>query len=140
MTRLRTVRSYRELSMLDDFEERFDYLALQGGVGEATFGYDRWVNQRFYKSREWRQVRDFVIARDEGCDLGVAGHEIHTNLLIHHMNPITQYEIVHGDPDILNPDYLITTTQRTHNAIHYGDKSLLPKAFVERQRNDTNLW
>jgi hypothetical protein len=140
MTATTKVKHYRELRRLDTFEDRFDYLSLQGYVGESTFGYDRWINQRFYGSREWKQVRDFVILRDEGCDLGVDGYELHTGLLIHHMNPITPDAIVHGDEDILNPDYLITTSKLTHNAIHYGNKAMLKKPFVERSRNDTRLW
>lgn len=138
--RIATIRRYSELSRLETFEERFDYLNLQGYVGESTFGYDRWINQRFYGSREWKQVRDFVILRDEGCDLGVDGYELHTGLLIHHMNPMTPDAIAHGDEDILNPDYLITTSKHTHNAIHYGNKSMLKKPYVERTRNDTRLW
>jgi hypothetical protein len=133
-------KRYSELKRIEEFEDRFDYLSLHGYVGEATFGYDRWINQRFYGSREWKDIRDVVITRDGGCDLGVPGFEIHSGLLIHHMNPVTPDAILHGDDDILNPDYLITTTKRTHNAIHYGDKSLLRKPFVERSRNDTRLW
>jgi hypothetical protein len=133
-------KRYSELTMLSSFEDRFDYLSLQGYIGEATFGYDRWINQQFYGSREWKLVRDFVILRDEGCDLGVEGYELHTGLLIHHMNPITPDAITHHDPDILNPEYLITTSKLTHNALHYGNKSMLKKPFVERVRNDTRLW
>lgn len=139
MTTLAT-RSWQELSQYETFEERFDYLNLAGFVGEATFGYDRWINQQFYGSREWKQVREFVILRDEGCDLGVPGYDIHRDILIHHMNPITPDAITHHDPDILNPDFLITTTKRTHNAIHYGNRSMLPKKYVERSRNDTAPW
>lgn len=133
-------RTYSELIQLETFEERFDYLVLNGEIGEITFGFDRWINQRFYKSREWRDARNFVIARDEGCDLAVPSFEIHAEILIHHMNPIGSKDIVHGDPDILNPEYLITTTKNTHNAIHYGNRSLLPKPFVSRSRFDTKLW
>lgn len=133
-------RNYRDLRRLATFEERFDYLSLKGVVGRSTFGFDRYINQTFYRSREWRLLRSDVISRDDGCDLGVKGHEIHGELLIHHMNPMSANDIVHGDPDILNIDFLITTTKRTHNAIHYGDKSLLPKPFVARRRGDTKLW
>jgi hypothetical protein len=135
-----TTRRYSELVQLDSFEDRYDYLNLKGHIGEETFGYDRWINQRFYGSVEWKQIRDFVILRDEGCDLGVPGYELHTGLLIHHMNPITPDMIAHGDADILNPEYLITTSKLTHNAIHFGDSSILKKPFVERSRNDTRLW
>lgn len=133
-------RSYRELRRLDTFEERFRYLSLVGRVGETTFGYDRWINQQFYTSPEWRQVRHYVITRDMGCDLGVDGYEIHSRIIIHHMNPIGVGDITHGDPDILDPEYLITTTHQTHNAIHYGDERLLLRPLVERRRGDTKLW
>lgn len=134
------IRTYSELRRLETFEERFRYLSLRGQVGEATFGFDRYVNQQFYRSREWRQIRHEVIVRDNGCDLGVEGYEIHGALLIHHMNPMEFRDIVHGDPDILNPNYLITTTHKTHNAIHYGDERLLPRLPVERRAGDTRLW
>lgn len=115
-------------------------MRLHGRVGQETFGFDRHINQKFYRSWEWKRVRDIVIARDDGCDLGVPGFEIHRDILIHHMNPMSSDDIVHGDPDILNPEYLITTTHQTHNAIHYGDESLLPKEPVERRPGDTKLW
>jgi hypothetical protein len=134
------VRTYRQLRHIESFEDRFQYLSLPGSVGEPTFGFDRWMNQRFYRSREWKQIRDQVIARDLGCDLGVDGYEIHQQILIHHMNPMRASDIVHGDEDLLNPEYLITTTHRTHNAIHYGDASLLPKKHVARRPGDTKLW
>jgi hypothetical protein len=101
------IRSYSELRRIDSFEERFRYLSLRGQVGEATFGFDRWMNQEFYRSREWRQLRYHVIARDVGCDLGVDGHEIHDRIYIHHMNPMTVSEISHGEEQILNPEFLI---------------------------------
>lgn len=135
-----TRRSYSELSTIDGFEERFRYLALRGRVGERTFGGERWVNQRFYASREWRQVRSFVINRDAGLDLGVPGHEIHSQLYIHHMIPMTAADIVNFDRSILDPEFLITTMHQTHNAIHYGDENLLPRTFVERRPGDTRLW
>jgi hypothetical protein len=122
------------------FDDRFDYLRLDGAVGVATFGFDRHINQKFYKSNEWKRVRDFVITRDNGCDLGVDGYEIHHSILIHHMNPMSVEDIVHGDDWIINPENLITTTQNTHNAIHYGNVSLLPKTVVSRQVGDTKLW
>lgn len=134
------IRTYRELSRLPTFEERFNYLNLRSGVGEKTFGFDRYINQQFYRSREWKQVRHHVIARDEGCDLGVPGYEIYSLILIHHMNPIDVDDLRQGDPSIIDPEYLITTTHKTHNAIHFGDERLLPKPFVERRRGDTKLW
>jgi hypothetical protein len=134
------IRSYSELQNINDFEDRFRYLALRGEVGAATFGFDRWINQQFYTSSQWKQIRHFVITRDNGCDLGVDGYEIHSRLVIHHMNPMLPNDIIHGDDSILDPENLITTTHRTHNAIHYGDEKLLPKPFVERRRGDTKLW
>lgn len=134
------IRTYRDLIRLETFEERFEYLALRGSVGRATFGFDRWINQQFYHSRIWRNIRRDVIARDQGCDLAVPGYEIHNRLVIHHMNPIVQDDIVHGTPTAVDLDHLICTTHSTHNAIHYGDKSLLPKPFVERRPGDTQLW
>lgn len=133
-------RSYTELLDRETFEERFFYLALRGEVGGATFGFDRYMNQQFYRSRQWRQLRDYVITRDNGCDLGIPGYEIHSRLYIHHMNPMTAQDLSLGDPDILNPEYLITTTHRTHNAIHYGDERLLAKPHIPRKRGDTSLW
>ena len=133
-------RSYRELSRIDDFRDRFLYLSLPGAVGESTFGYDRWMNQEFYRSREWRDIRQDVIARDEGCDLGVPGHEIYDRIYIHHMNPMTVRDLAHGDSSILDPEFLISTTHRTHNAIHFGDESLLPRGLVVREPGDTRLW
>lgn len=134
------IRRYSELRRIETFEERFRYLSLRGQVGEATFGFDRYINQMFYRSQEWKDVRREVIIRDEGCDLGVEGYEIHGQLLIHHMNPISPNDIRHGDDRIIDPQFLITTTHRTHNAIHYGDESLLPRPFVPRRRGDTKLW
>ncbi len=134
------IKTYSHLQRIDDFTERFRYLSLKGQVGDSTFGFDRWMNQAFYRSREWRQIRQHVIARDHGCDLGIPGHEIFEGLYIHHMNPMTVSDIEHGNEDILNPEFLITTCHTTHNAIHYGDENLLPKPFVPRRRGDTKLW
>ena len=134
------IRTYRDLRRLETLEERFKYLALRGTVGHSTFGFDRWVNQAFYTSREWRNLRHEIIVRDEGCDLGIAGHEIHERLAIHHMNPMTMEQIEQGDDDILNPEFLITVSHRTHNAIHYGDEGLLPRPLVQRTSGDTKLW
>lgn len=135
-----TIRSYSKLIKLQTFEERFDYLKLDGVVGEDTFGFDRYLNQQFYRSREWKRIRDQVIIRDNGCDLGVDGYEIHGRVLIHHMNPISTDDI-HTISDLLiNPEYLICVSHRTHNAIHYGDESLIVTAPIERSQNDTCPW
>lgn len=134
------IRSYSELIRRETFEERFHYLAMHGEVGASTFGFDRQINQRFYVSRQWKQLRYYVIARDNACDLGVEGYDIHSRLIIHHMNPMTVEDISHGNEAILDPEFLITTTHQTHNAIHYGDEKQLRKPFVERSRNDTRLW
>lgn len=135
-----TIRSYSELMEIPTFLERFDYLMLRGTVGDPTFGHERWLNQRFYTSREWRQIRDHVIVRDNGCDLAMPGHDIHARLIIHHMNPMSVHDIRHGNDEIFEPEFLISTTHRTHNAIHYGDVSQLPQPYVERQPGDTDLW
>lgn len=134
------IRTYSELRRLDSFLERFEYLSLRGQVGGRTFGFDRWLNQQFYSSPMWAQARDVVIMRDEGCDLGIPGREIQVELLVHHMNPVTRSDITNGEEWILDPEYLITTCHRTHNAIHYGDASLLPQPVVERAPGDTRLW
>jgi len=134
------IRTYSELENLDGFEERFGYLRLNGDVGRSTFGFDRHINQKFYRSREWKQVRDYVILRDDGCDLGVLGYEIHESPLIHHMNPMGIKDIIHGADWVLDPEFLITTTHATHNAIHYSDENLLPKIVTERTPGDTKLW
>lgn len=134
------IRTHTDLAQLRTFAERYRYLELKGSVGEATFGFDRWVNQRFYHSLQWKQVRERVILRDNGCDLGVAGYEIERKLLVHHMNPVSMEDIALGSDWILDPEYLITTSLATHNAIHFGDESLLPKLPVERRPGDTKLW
>jgi hypothetical protein len=134
------IRRYRELRRIGTFEDRFRYLSLQGQVGESTFGFDRWINQAFYRSRQWKDIRQHVIVRDNGCDLGVEGYEIHSGILIHHMNPMTANDISLGDEAILDPEFLITTTHRTHNAIHFGDERLLPRPLEPRRRGDTKLW
>lgn len=134
------IRRYSELRRIPTFEERYDYLKLDGSVGRETFGFDRYINQRFYTSKEWRDTRHHVIARDLGLDLGAEGYEINSRILIHHMNPIVADDILHKNDDILDPEFLITTCHNTHNAIHYGDSSLLPKPLIERSRGDTKLW
>ena len=133
-------RTYSELRRYTTLEERFRYLSLRGSVGISTFGYDRWINQQFYRSREWRQIRHHVIVRDNGCDLCVDGYEIHDRILIHHMNPVSVDDVLRHDESILDPEFLITTTHQTHNAIHYGDERLLPRPLVERRPGDTKLW
>ena len=138
--RFTLIKTYSELSKLKTFRERFDYLKLDGTVGEETFGFDRYLNQRFYKSLEWRRIRDLVIIRDNGCDLGVDGYEIYGKVLIHHINPITVKDLSLSTDLLLNPEYLISTTIKTHNAIHYGDETLLNNFFTERSKNDTCLW
>lgn len=134
------IRTYSELASLKTFEERYRYLRLEGKVGEETFGFDRWINQRFYKDPEWLSIRDEVIIRDNGCDLGIPGREIYSRIIIHHMNPITKEDILKRSDFLLNPEYLICTMKRTHDAIHYGDEDLLYKLPVERAPNDTCPW
>lgn len=135
------LRTYSELVKLKTFEERFEYLRLDGIVGEETFGFDRYLNQKFYKSKEWRDIRNYVIARDLGCDLGISDREIIADeILIHHMNPISKDDIINKTDLLLNPEYLITTINNTHRAIHYGDDSLLYKPPIERYKNDTCPW
>lgn len=136
-----TIRTYSELSQFRTFEERFNYLRLNGSVGRDTFGFDRIFNQMFYRSVEWKTVRREVIIRDNGCDLGVDGHEIYgQRIIIHHLNPISLEDIEQNTDFLLNPEFLITTIHSTHNAIHYGDPSLIPKGPVVRHKNDTCPW
>ena len=135
-----TTRTYSELVSLSSFEERFEYLVLNGSVGASTFGFDRYINQAFYRSSEWKHVRNIVILRDNGRDLGVPGYEINVGVLIHHINPIAPEHLMGHEEWVLNPDYLITTTHNTHNAIHYGNRSLLTPRYAERIPGDTKLW
>lgn len=134
------IRTYSELKRIDAFEDRFDYLQLRSRVGAETFGFERYLNQQFYTSREWKLARTHVIARDLGNDLGIEGRDIHDRIIIHHMNPMTPEDILANGIDILDPDFLITTCHNTHNAIHYGDRSLLPAEYVPRRKGDTDLW
>ena len=134
------IKRYSELILLPTFEERYKYLQLNGIIGDETFGFDRYINQMFYRSQEWKQVRDYVIVRDNGCDLGIEGHEIRGKILIHHMNPIGIKDIQQVNKFLLDPEYLITTMLSTHNAIHYGDESLLVTGPIERSKNDTCPW
>jgi len=126
--------------MIHSFEDRYRYLRVSAEVGIATFGYERWLNQAFYTSVQWRQVRQEVIARDRGCDLGVEGYEIFDRIVIHHMNPMLVSDITSGNEAILDPEFLISVSLRTHNAIHYGDEKVLPKPLVRRSPGDTKLW
>lgn len=134
------IRTYNELMLLPTFKERFEYLKLSGRVGEETFGFDRWINQKFYRSAEWKRIRDLVIIRDNGCDLGVEGREIYGKILIHHMNPITKKDILDRTDLLLNPMYLISVTKQTHDAIHYSDESILMNDPIARSKNDTCPW
>lgn len=133
-------KTYSELIKLKTFKERYEYLRLDSLIGEETFGFDRYMNQKFYKSKEWKRIRDQVIVRDNGCDLGVEGYEISGRILIHHMNPILLKDIQTLSEFLLNPEYLICTTLDTHNAIHYGDSNLLVIEPIERTKNDTCPW
>lgn len=134
------IRTYSELIKLPTFEERYEYLKLDGKVGEETFGFDRYINQEFYRSNEWLKVRDFVIVRDGGCDLAIEDREIVGKILVHHMNPITIDDVLNRSEFLLDPEYLISTIKNTHDAIHYGDSSLLVTAPIERRKNDTCPW
>lgn len=135
-----SIRTYSELIALPTFEERYRYLRLRGIVGEETFGFDRYLNQLFYQSPQWRDARDWVIIRDNGCDLGVEGFEIFGKIIIHHMNPITIKDIERGGDYLFDPEFLICVSHNTHNAIHYGDEKLLPQAPIVRTKNDTCPW
>lgn len=134
------MRTYSELSKLKTFKERFEYLKLDGLIGEETFGWDRYLNQVFYKSPEWKSARDKVIVRDNGRDLGVEGYDIFGKIIIHHMNPMSLGDIANRNPDIFNPEYLICVSHETHNAIHYGDANQLNLGPIERTVNDTCPW
>jgi hypothetical protein len=135
-----TIKTYSELIQLPTFEERFKYLQLSGAVGKETFGFDRYLNQNFYRSAAWKRVRDKVIVRDCGCDLGIEDRTISGKIMIHHMNPITDKDIVNLTDILLNPEYLICVSHNTHNAIHYGDENLLVKDPIIRTKNDTCPW
>ena len=135
------IRTYSEVITLPTFEERYRYLRIGGKVGAETFGFDRWLNQMFYqKDDEWAAIRDYVIVRDNGCDLAMPDRQIETRILVHHMNPITRDDIIRRTKYLLDPEYLICTIKNTHDAIHYGDESKLILAPVERTRNDTCPW
>ena len=135
-----SIKTYSELILLPTFEERFEYLRLNGAVGKDTFGYDRYLNQVFYTSYEWKKIRDQIIIRDNGCDLGIPGREIGRRIYIHHINPLRKDDIVSHSEYLRNPEFLICASFETHNAIHYGDINLLPRDPVERKPNDTCPW
>lgn len=134
------VKTYTELIRFKTLEERYRYLRIGGRVGEETFGFDRWMNQVFYKDQRWRDIRDEVITRDNGCDLGIEGYDIRGKIFVHHMNPVTKDDILYNFDSLLNPEFLISTSKRTHDAIHYGNEDLLPQSPIVRTRNDTCPW
>lgn len=136
-----SIRTYTQLMKLKTFKERFEYLKLSGVVGQDTFGYDRYLNQQFYKSKAWKRIRDQVIIRDNGCDLGIEDRDINSRIYVHHMNPITKSDILNMTDMLLDPEYLICVSKNTHDAIHYGDEQLLyTNHLVERTPNDTCPW
>lgn len=137
---MRTSKSYTELSRFLTFEDRYNYLRMGGVVGAATFGHLRFINQNFYTSRLWRSIRDEVILRDNGCDLGILDREIHDKIIIHHMNVITEDDIQYGTDFLLSPEFLVCVSTTTHNAIHYGDENLLLRLPIVRRKNDTTPW
>ena len=137
---MRRIRTYTELIRLNTFKDRFDYLKLDGRVGDVTFGYDRILNQILYNSGRWKRLRNNIIIRDEACDLGVEGYDIYSRIIVHHMNPITIEDVEMERPEVYNPEFLICVSHNTHNAITYGNESLLPKMPIERSRNDTCPW
>lgn len=134
------IRTYSEIITLPTFKERYEYLRLGGAIGEETFGFDRYLNQAFYRTKEWKDIRDYVIVRDNGCDLAMLDREIHGRILVHHMNPITMEDILKRSKYLLDPEYLISTSKITHDAVHYGDSSLLATDPIERNKNDTCPW
>lgn len=135
------IRTYSEMTKLLTFEDRFRYLMLNGNVSEETFGFDRYLNQRFYTSKEWRQLRNHIIVRDGGCDLGIPDREIFGKVMIHHLNPLSPKDIVNATDFLLNPEYLVCVSHDTHNAIHYGDVSYITSTLtLERKPGDTTPW
>lgn len=134
------IRRYSELIKIDNYLDRFEYLKLGGKVGTETFGFERYLNQKFYQSKEWKRVRDAIIIRDNGCDMALSGREIHSKIIIHHINPILPKDIIDKEDWILNPEFLVCVSKQTHDAIHYGDKSLLMLDPVIRTKNDTCPW
>lgn len=136
----RIIRRYSELKRLPTFKDRYNYLRLAGIVGDSTFGYERYLNQLLYTSDKWRRLRNEIIIRDNGCDLGVEGYDLHNKIIVHHMNPLTIEQVEQVSDEIFNPEFLICVSQRTHNAIHYGDESLLTQLPLDRKPNDTCPW
>ena len=134
------IKSYSELMLLKTFEERYEYLRLDGIIGEYTFGSHRYLNQKFYNTPEWRKFRNEIIVRDNGCDMGLAGYDIYGRIHVHHINPITIDEVVNNTPSLFDPENVVCVSLGTHNAIHYGDESLLFVELVERKPNDTRPW
>lgn len=149
------IRTYSEMSKLKTFEERYEYLKIKRRVGESTFGFERYLNQHLYVMPRWKSARDFVIIRDNACDLGVEGHEldfgdlfvdpitskkIKPRIIVHHMNPLTIKDLEELDDSVFDPEFLVCVSHRTHEAIHFGDANLIPKGFVERRPGDTKLW
>lgn len=140
MTMSTKIRTYKELSRIETYEDRYEYLKIGGSVGAASFGFDRYLNQALYRSDEWKRVRDKVIIRDNGCDMGMEEWPIQGHVIIHHMNPITEEDILNRNPEIFNPEYLICVSHNTHNAIHYGNEDILQHAYVGRSPGDTCPW
>lgn len=134
------IRSYSELRRLATLKERFDYLSMRKGIGIETFGFDRWINQEFYQSKEWKTFRRDIIARDNGNEMGLDGYPIKGLIVVHHMNPLTEEDIVNSTDALFNPENVICVSDRTHRAIHYGDFGLLPQPLIERKPNDTIPW
>lgn len=134
------LRRYSELKRLKTFEERYEYLRIGGLIGESTFGFERYLNQQLYTSQRWRQLRNEIIIRDNGCDLGIEGRDIYDKIIIHHMNPLTRDQMQEPDESMFDPEYLICVSLNTHNAIHYGDAGLLQKDYIPRRPNDTCPW
>ena len=134
------IRTYSEFKKLKTFKERYQYLRLRGKVGTSTFGFDRYINQKLYASSRWKDARDTVIVRDNGCDLGCTGMELHDRIIVHHVNPITLEDIENDIDELYDPEYLVCTSHRTHEAIHYSDESLLPREPITRRKNDTTPW
>lgn len=134
------IKTYSDLKRLDTFDERLRYLKLDGTVGSETFGFERYLNQAFYRSDEWKQIRNQIIIRDKGCDLGIDGCEMYGNIIVHHINPIITDDIINQTDLLLNPEYLISTTLQTHNAIHYGNVNLVTDLLNERSKNDMCPW
>ncbi len=135
------IKTYSELIMFSTFDERFKYLMLKGRVGEETFGWDRWINQDFYRSKEWKRVRDFVIVRDNGCDLGIQDRKLYSGIFVHHINPININDIENSTRYLLDPEFLITVSKETHDALHYGNEDILNRyKLIERKPNDICPW